>query len=291
MKFLNLQTDFAFKRVFGNAKKPHIAINFLNAVLALPEGKEIVDLIFIDPYNKPKTTRKKLGIVDVKCTNKRGEKFIIEMQAREQPAYAKRAQHYVFANVVDQLEKGERFDTLLPVYFVGVLKFNLITHTKQPISRYTIVQKQNDELLEDDLMDLANWTFIELTKFNKKIAACKTLVEQWMYLLKYAEKLDEIPALLGAEKALLEAMELLNEGAMTEKERVTYQEELDALRVEEDILSAAEKKAEARGKTEGKTEGKAEAIRELARNLLDVLPVEKIAEITGLSADEIKKLP
>ncbi len=288
MKFLNLQTDFAFKRVFGNARKSHITMSFLNAVFNFPEGEKIVDLTFIDPYNKPDAVHKKMSIVDVKCTNKKGHKFIIEMQAKGQSAYPQRAQHYVFSNVADQLDKGERFDKLLPVYFVGVVKFSMNKQKKSapPISHYVIMNKQEVDgkmVFDDDgLLSLASWVFVDLTKFNKKLDACKSLVDEWMYVLKYAEKLDEIPALLGVDKAIHDALELLNSGGMTEKELAEYKEELDALMVEEGVLSFAEAK--------GIEMGKAEAKIELAKKMLKKMSPAEVAEVTGLSIEEIQKL-
>jgi len=54
MNFLDLKTDYAFKKVFGSEKSKNILISFLNAIIEFAHNEEIVDLDILDPYNVPK---------------------------------------------------------------------------------------------------------------------------------------------------------------------------------------------------------------------------------------------
>ena len=54
MKFLDVKTDYAFKRVFGSAESVPILISFLNAILDYRGEHAIIDLSILDPYLVPK---------------------------------------------------------------------------------------------------------------------------------------------------------------------------------------------------------------------------------------------
>ena len=52
MQFLDVKTDFAFKKVFGSEQSKDILIDFLNAILDF-EDTEVTDLTIVDPYQIP----------------------------------------------------------------------------------------------------------------------------------------------------------------------------------------------------------------------------------------------
>lgn len=56
------------------------------------------------------------------------------------------------------------------------------------------------------------------------------------------------------------------------------------------ILDEMKDKAKAEGRAEGRAEGEKKKTLDIAKNLLDVLDDEIIAEKTGLSIDEVRKL-
>ena len=78
MRFLNMKTDYAFKKVFGSQNSKDILLSFLNATLEL--NYPIADLTIEDPYNVPKLQGMKDTAVDVKATLSDNSKVIIEMQ-------------------------------------------------------------------------------------------------------------------------------------------------------------------------------------------------------------------
>jgi len=52
MRFLNIKTDYAFKKVFGSENSKGILKSFLNSTLEL--SAPIESLTIEDPYNVPK---------------------------------------------------------------------------------------------------------------------------------------------------------------------------------------------------------------------------------------------
>jgi hypothetical protein len=76
--FMNIMTDFAFKKVFYNKR---LLISFLNALGTLPETIEDLDYLKEEQLGYAKTIRKAFYDVHVKTTSKRN--YIIEMCARK----------------------------------------------------------------------------------------------------------------------------------------------------------------------------------------------------------------
>ena len=63
MKFLDVKTDFAFKKVFGSEGSKDILISFLNSLVLFSEGEVIEDLTIVDPYQIPLTALKSEGAI------------------------------------------------------------------------------------------------------------------------------------------------------------------------------------------------------------------------------------
>jgi len=57
MKFLDVKTDFAFKKVFGREGSNDILIDFLNSVISFENEYKIQALAIVDPYNIPMLKR------------------------------------------------------------------------------------------------------------------------------------------------------------------------------------------------------------------------------------------
>lgn len=78
MRFLDVRTDFAFKKVFGSEQSKHVLISFLNALIDFGE-KQVVDLTIVDPYQIPLLKGMKDSYVDVKAVLSDQTKVIVEM--------------------------------------------------------------------------------------------------------------------------------------------------------------------------------------------------------------------
>ena len=81
-KYLNLFTDFGFKKIFGEEANKDILIDFLNSLLA---GKEFIKtLTFKNNEQLGNVEIDRKAIFDLYCENDKGEKFIIELQKSKQ---------------------------------------------------------------------------------------------------------------------------------------------------------------------------------------------------------------
>jgi predicted transposase/invertase (TIGR01784 family) len=273
MKFVDPKNDLAFKKIFGNENKKEILISFLNSVLDFENEKTIVSVTLDNPYQLPDIKELKETILDIKATNKNGDKFIVEMQKKDLSNFAKRSLYYTSKAYISQIDKGEEIINLKKVYYIAILNFNMFEN-KSYISRHLII---NQETTTQDLKDF-EFTFIELKKFNTKLENLNTTIDKWVYFINNASNFDLIPKEFDNIKAFKQAFEIANKFTWNKKE-LEYYDSMDLKQADDkNALDTAEKKGANKKRIE------------IAKNLLDILDIETIALKTGLSIQEVEDL-
>ena len=274
MQFVDVKTDIAFKKIFGNEQHKEILISFLNAVLDLPGDKRIKGITLKNPWQAPDIAILKETILDIKAEDHRGVTFIIEMQVRDAPCFDKRAMFYTAKAYTGQIKKGEDYPKLNQVIFIGILNFNSFEGANY-LTRHLILNK---ETLKQELQDL-EFNFIELKKFTKQEAELRSIIEKWIYFIKNAGNLTMIPK--SAEE-IPELKEAYTQASMNS----WSQDELEVYEYWQ-IRDAAERYSLEQqydtGKIEGKLETAVEMIKDGALN-------DKIKKYTGLTDSEIDGL-
>ncbi len=118
---------------------------------------------------------------------------------------------------------------------------------------------------------------------------------------RYADETseEELEKIIGSDVIIKKAYEELNRFNWSEKEFIAYGQEIKRILDEQAVLAQKLDDATEKGREEGKEEGiqighekgrKAEKI-EVAKNSLKAgVSIDVIAQITGLSIDEIQKL-
>jgi predicted transposase/invertase (TIGR01784 family) len=269
MKFADPKNDVSFRKLFGNEKKKDIVISFLNSILKLSGEAMILDVEFLNTFQLPDLLGYKSSIIDVKVKDKQGNTFIIEMQQAEVLGFDKRVQYYVTKEYSSQIKDGENYSKLNPVILVGILSFDYF-QGEEYLSKHTLL---NENTLKNELRDISFY-FIELPKFNKSIADCKTLVDKWIFLLKNAKNFDIIPEEMS-EIPLLEALKELDKMNWSQEEKNKYDYFLMREQDEKGKIELAEKRNTI----------------EIAKKLKNInTPFNQIAEVTGLSIHEIERL-
>ena len=281
MKFVDITNDIAFRKIFGNDSKKKSLISFLNAVIDLPKNEQIIDVEITNPYQLGKLSDGKATIVDVKAKDEKGNVFIVEMQIAEFDFFHKRILYYTSQSYVSQLSKGVQYDKLMPVYFIGILEFE-IGQNSNYYSKHKVLDVETKEQIIQDV----EFNFIELPKFNKTIEQLESSIDQWIFFIKNAENLTVIPDSVqdeGLKEAYIEAsQENWTRLELDDYLRASIKERDDIGRIE-----FAEKKAEIRGEIRGEIKRNLE-IAKAAKEL--GLSSEDIVKLTGLSKDEIENL-
>jgi len=269
MKFVDITNDIAFRKIFGNDSKKKTLVSFLNAVIHLPKNEKIIDVEITNPYQLGKLSDEKSTIVDVKAKDEKGNIFIVEMQIADFDFFHKRILYYTSQSYVSQIDKGVQYDKLRPVYFIGILEFE-IGQNSNYFSRHKVLDVETKEQIIQDV----EFNFIELPKFNKAIDQLESSIDQWTYFIKNAENLTVIPESVKDE-GLMEAYVEANQQNWTKREL-------------EDYLRASIKERDDIGRIEF---AEKKAIKGVARILKDNgVAIEVIMKSTGLTKDEIDSL-
>ena len=290
MKFVNPRNDIAFKKIFGNEQHKEVLISFLNAVLSLEGEKEIQQVELLNPYQAPKLDGLKFTLLDIRAIDKRGVHFIVEMQLENVAGLRKRFQYYAAKSYSGQIKRGDDYPRLNQVIFIGILNFSEFS-SEHWLSCHALLNREN---YAQELQDL-EFYFIELPKFTKTETELDTILEQWVYFLKYADDLEIIPPVSAKAPALRAAYEIADQFGWKQDELELYdywcmkaQDERGALELAvEKAVKKAEKIAEQRGEQRGRLTEKQQIARMLKAQgvALDI-----IAQSTGLDSNEIESL-
>ncbi|WP_353278439.1 Rpn family recombination-promoting nuclease/putative transposase [Wolbachia endosymbiont (group A) of Udea olivalis] len=297
-KFLDPKNDVSFKRIFGTEKNRDILIHFLNDILGFTGKNEIKDIEFLNTIQDPDIAAKKQSIVDVLCRDSTGAQYICEMQVAKTKGFEKRAQYYAAKAYSRQADKGDQYHNLKEIIFIAIADCVLFPNKSEYKSKHTI---RDEDTNEHDLKDFY-FIFIELPKFPKnKEDQLENIVEKWVYFFRYADETseEELEKIIGSDVIIKKAYEELNRFNWSEKEFIAYEQEIKRILDEQAVLAQKLDDATEKGREEGKEEGiqighekgrKAEKI-EVAKNSLKAgVSIDVIAQITGLSIDEIQKL-
>lgn len=283
-RFLDAKTDVVFKKIFGN--NPDLIKSFLNNVLPLPSDGLIEMVEYLTSEQSPTIPTMKNTIVDVKCKDQNGRIFIVEMQLHWTDSFAKRLTFGVSKAYVQQLNKGENYDSLCPVYGLGIINATFDSGNEWYHHYKTINVKDNQKTLEG--LELV---FIELPKFKPSTWEEKRIGVLWLRFLKEInEKLQAVPEEFEAIPEIHKAMELSQESAFSRSELAAYDKYWDTVSVEKTLIHDANRAGKAEGKAEGRAEGEKQAKLEIAKKLLaQGASIEMTVEITGLERQDLFK--
>ena len=257
MQFISPQNDFAFKRIFGNEQHKEVLISFLNSVLDLSGERQVVEVEIVDPYQAPRLKQFKETILDINATCQSGRRFIVEMQVEQQHSFYKRALYYSSKAYVEQLPRGEDYATLRPVYFIGVLNFKTRSNSGY-LSRHLILDAVTHEQCFHDF----ELCLIELPKFAKHESELISIVDKWIFFLKYlgsrggADK--DFAHIFADEPPLLQALEIARYHSLSTDELSIYEYQEKRRRIEAENAHTQRSEGLEAGRAEGRIEGRAE---------------------------------
>ena len=100
------------------------------------------------------------------------------MQVERQRLFHKRALYYSSKAYVEQLASSVDYPELKPVYFIGVLNFN-VTDSSSYLSRHLILDAETHERHIRDF----EFCFVELPKFVKHESELQSIVDKWIFFL------------------------------------------------------------------------------------------------------------
>jgi predicted transposase/invertase (TIGR01784 family) len=273
-RYINLFTDYGFKKVFGEEPNKDLLIAFLNELLG--EREHIKDLTYLNGERLGKTARERNAVFDLYCTNEQGEKFIVEIQRVKQKFFKDRSVYYSTFAVQEQAAKGKDWKyELKSVYTIGILDFCFEDSDQDKFHhRVKLMEEETKQVFYDKL----TFIYLEIPKFKKTREQLNSDYDRWLYAFKNLHRLKDHPKELedGIFKRLIEIAELAK---FDPQEQQNYQE---SLKDYWDLKSSMDTSYE---------EGKAAREREIVRNgLKQGLDIQLITTLTGLSKDAIEQI-
>ena len=307
-KYIDIFTDYGFKKIFGEEANKNILIDFLNALLP---NACIRDLTFKNSEQLPPRIEERKAVYDIYCENDKGEKFIVELQKAKQNYFIERTIYYSTFPIMAQAQKGEWNYNLNAVYCVGLLDFRFSDYKndedkREVVHTHTIKNQHNRQVY-----DKLTYIYLEMPNFKKTEAELATRLDKWLYFIKNLENFQAIPEIFKNEVVFSEAIEKAEIARMTERELSQYNIDLKIYRDNISRFNTAKEdgKEEGReegfkiGREEGKKEGieegieeglkkgREEARREMFNNMIkNGISIEILANVNGLSIAEVKKI-
>ena len=279
-----IRFDWAIKRLLRQKANFGVLEGFLTVFLNEPI--KIVDIL--ESEGNQQAADDKFNRVDIKAKNSKGEIIIVEIQNTSELYYLERVLYGVAKAITEHINLGNTYKDVKKVYSISILYFDLGKgsdyiyvgqnnfvglHTQDHLvistkEKDTIVRKSPSEIFP-------TYILVRVNEFNK---VAKSPLEEWVEYLKNGVISPETQA-----PGLQEAREKLKYYSMSDAERYAYDEHINAIMIQNDVLGNA--------RLEGMEEGRTKEKNDIAHKMLaNGLSIEQIALITGLTEQEIKRL-
>ena len=284
--------DWAIKRLLRQKANFDVLEGFLTVFL----GEKVTILEILESESNQLSAEDKFNRVDIKARNSKDEIIIIEIQNTRELYYLERILYGVAKAITEHISLGETYYKVKKIYSISVLYFDIGkgndylyygqnhfvgVHTGDHLQvnvkeRDAIVSRMPAEIFPE-------YVLIRVNEFDK---VAVTPLEEWMKYLKDGTIRPDTTA-----PGLSEAREKLKYFSMPQKERMAYDEHLNAVMIQNDVLDSAKLEGKIEGRAEGREEGRAEAYLSIARNMKQLgAPADMIAKTTGLTIAEIDAL-
>jgi len=303
-----IRFDWAVKRLLRNKANFGVLEGFLTVLL----GEPIRIIEILESEGNQQRENEKFNRVDIKARNSKDEIIIVEVQNTREIYYLERILFGVAKAITEHIELGKLYSEVKKVYSISILYFDIgrgndyLYHGQNTfVGVHTgdflqVTTKEKDAIVRKLPSEIfPEYFLIRVNEFNK---VAVTPLEEWIEYLKTGIIRPDTKA-----PGLEEARRKLIYYNMDKSEQLAYDEHINAVMIQNDVLSTAaeEGRQEGRleGRQEGRLEGRLEGIKEgmekgikegeikTARAMKSLnIPSDIIHQSTGLSIEEIDKL-
>ena len=307
-----IRFDWAIKRLLRQKANFDVLEGFLTVFV----GEEVKIVEILESEGNQQTPDDKFNRVDIKARNSKGEIILVEVQNTSELYYLERILYGVAKAITEHIHLGDTYKEVKKVYSISILYFDIGkgadylyvgqnkfigVHTNDQLvitakEKGAFVQKSPAEIFPEYIL-------VRVNEFDK---VAVTPLEEWVAYLKSGVIKENTTA-----PGLQEARKKLQYYSMTDAERYAYDEHLNAVMIQNDVLGnareegLAEGRAEgltqgraegltqgrAEGLTQGRAEGRAEAKKDIVKSMLsNGLSVEQAAKYSGLTVEEVESI-
>ena len=184
----------------------------------------ITEAEILNPYNEKEFLDDKFSVVDVKAKDSAGRLYQIEIQLLTYRHLPERMV-YTWCDIISQqLQSGQDYSLLKPVYSIWLLAENLLPDEREYAHEYTLRDQRGKTL-----SDIGSIHLLELKKFTAK--QIETEEQRWLKFFKDGEKLDDtaLPDWMNTDE-MRQAMNTLKLFSEKERDYHAYQARQNYLR-------------------------------------------------------------
>jgi predicted transposase/invertase (TIGR01784 family) len=271
--------DLVFRRLFGSPENKDLLIDFLNAIFAHSGSPLIQDVDYLDPYQPSERLESKDSILDLLVKDEQGRFLNVEVQLAPHMAYVERSLFYWSKVYSRQLQRSGKYEGLNPTIGIHLIGFPLEGDTDlHGIYRITKVGEPQTQLTQHLELHYINFQRLK----NEPITdILKTKLSRWLYYLDHlGDRREKIMQEFSEDHPLFIKVDQEYRKMVSDEHWEHY-----LLRVQLKNMDTAQMFQDAEDK------GRHKAKLELATKLLgENLPLEKIADLTELTEEEIQSL-
>jgi hypothetical protein len=192
MTFADLKNDFVFRRIF--ATHPAILRRLLNDLLERTDAQTIEEIEYLPGEQLPVVEGAKLSILDVRCKDRAGTTFVVEMQLIHHPGFVNRVVYNACKAYVGQLKEGDWYTKLTDVVAISICDFELwpdATQEKKGLPRVPMLSRWNmtERSSSNHGLLQVQYAFLELPKMPD-LRPDKPGAELWAWLFLHATGAD-----------------------------------------------------------------------------------------------------
>ena len=298
---LTLTNDYLFKRLLGSEENKACLQDLLECILDIPAGN-IADLELLDKELTKDALSDKTGILDVKLRLKDNTTIDIEIQNSWSTEFIPRTLFYWSKMYIEGFKEGQAYTSLTRCITINLVSqgFNLNSEVH---SCYSLLEWQTHKLLTD-LMEIHFLNLLAAQSFDiqKEPIEKRQKLINWLRFIAANDK--EERAMIAMTSPILQMLnEKIDVLSLSPEERKLYE---SRMKLKSDIATISEVQFKAgaewgihegieQGKSLGLAEGEARGSRQKALETAAAFKrlgfdIEKIAEGTGLSREEVEKL-
>jgi predicted transposase/invertase (TIGR01784 family) len=280
--------DCVFKALLGSEQNRNLLVHFLNAILVNDLAAPITDVEILNPYNDKEFLDDKFSVVDVKARDNAGGLYQIEIQLLNHH-YLLERMVYTWCDIVSQqLQGGEDYRLLKPVYSIWLLAENLLSDDTDYAHEYALSDRRGRKL-----GNVGSIHLLELKKFAAE--PIETEQQRWLKFFKDGEQLDDavLPDWMNTQE-MRQAMTTLRMFSEKERDYHAYQARQNFLRVqrirEDEMEEALREKQEALGEKQAAMEREHAAIeREQTAKEREQAALQEIERLKALLEESQQK--
>ena len=279
--------DFAFKKTFGSPGNNLALISLLNAILELPQP--IIQVTIENPYQIQDFQDDKLSILDIKATDQTGAIYGIEMQLSICSSLIQRIVFYGCEIYAGQLQSGEDYSLLMPVFSICLIDGVLWRDSKKVHHAFGLTDLESGRKLTKTL----EIHTIELGRYDAQSQDFATAnpLDCWLYWLLHAHEYESEELMqLFPQEAILQATQTITQIAQMTEDKTMYDAREKAIRDQQWALDASRKDGREEGLIEGEIKGEIKGKIEMIRMLQEILnlPLSTDSEFDGKTLEELQ---